>query len=158
MSEPSAYEQYALELINAQRLNPQGAADAYGASSGTITAAQLQPLAFNLLLNDAVEDHSQWILQTNRFSHTGQGGSTPEDRMIAAGYQFTGDSASEENLAMSLTTGFLNWRRYSRIERERTFTWRRPDSTRRRSQRGYGCAENECKPIDRLERRPATSQ
>ncbi len=107
MSEPSAYEQYALELINAQRLNPQGAAETYGAS-GTITATQLQPFAFNLLLNDAAEDHSEWLLQTNRFSHTGQGGSSPEDRMEDAGYQFTGDFASEANLAMSRTTGFLN--------------------------------------------------
>ena len=107
MSEPSAYEQYALELINAQRLNPQGAAETYGAS-GTITATQLQPFAFNLLLNDAAEDHSEWILNTNRFSHTGQGGSSPEDRMEDAGYQFTGDFASEANLAMSRTTGFLN--------------------------------------------------
>jgi uncharacterized protein YkwD len=106
MSEPSAYEQYALELINAQRLDPQGAADAYGA--GTISAAQLQPLAFNLLLNDAAEDHSQWILQTNRFSHTGQGGSTPEERMEAAGYQFTGDFASESSIALSYTSGTLN--------------------------------------------------
>ena len=72
MSEPSAYEQYALELINAQRLNPHGAADAYGASTITITAAQLQPLAFNLLLNDAAEEQSEWILQTNRLSHIGR--------------------------------------------------------------------------------------
>ncbi|MEM7633293.1 MAG: CAP domain-containing protein [Pseudomonadota bacterium] len=106
MSEPSAYEQYALELINAQRLDPQAAADAYGA--GTISATQLQPLAFNLLLNDAAESHSQWLLQTNRFSHTGQGNSTTQDRMEAAGYQFTGDSASEANLALSRSTGFLN--------------------------------------------------
>ncbi|MEO1161138.1 MAG: CAP domain-containing protein, partial [Pseudomonadota bacterium] len=108
MSEPSAYEQYALELINAHRLNPQSAIDAYGNPSGTFSATQLQPLAFNLLLNDAAEDHSEWILRTNRFSHTGQGNSSPEDRMEDAGYQFTGDSASEENLALSRTTGFLN--------------------------------------------------
>ncbi len=106
MSEPSAYEQYALELINAQRLNPQGAADAYGA--GTISAAQLQPLAFNLLLNDAAEDHSLWLLKTNKFSHTGDKKSTAEERMEDAGYQFTGDSASEENLALSRTSGVLN--------------------------------------------------
>jgi uncharacterized protein YkwD len=107
MSEPSAYEQYALELINAQRLNPQGAAETYGAS-GTITAAQLQPFAFNLLLNDAAEDHSLWLLKTNKFSHTGDKKSTAEERMEDAGYQFTGDSASEENLALSLASGVLN--------------------------------------------------
>ena len=108
MSEPSAYEQYALELINAQRLNPHGAADDYGVSTVTITAAQLQPLAFNLLLNDATEDHAEWLLQTNRFSHTGRGNSTTEDRMEAAGYELTGDSAAEANLAMVRSNGTIN--------------------------------------------------
>ncbi len=108
MSEPSAYEQFALELINAQRLNPHGAADAYGASTATITAAQLQPLAFNLLLNDATEDHAAWLLQTNRFSHTGRGNSTTEERMEAAGYEFSGDYASEANIALYRVSGNVN--------------------------------------------------
>ncbi len=108
MSEPSAYEQYALELINAQRLNPHGAADAYGASTATITAAQLQPLAFNLLLNDATEDHSAWLLQTNKFSHIGKGKSTTEERMEAAGYEFTGDYASDANIALYRVSGTVN--------------------------------------------------
>ncbi|MGI9511329.1 MAG: Ig-like domain-containing protein, partial [Anderseniella sp.] len=71
MSEPSAYEQYALELINAQRLDPQSAANLYGLAlnsglpAGTISAAQLQPLVFDPALGQVAKDYSQWLLTTS---------------------------------------------------------------------------------------------
>ena len=114
MAQPTAYEQYALEIINAQRLDPQSAADLYGVDlneglqNGTISRDQKQPLAFNVLLNDAAEDHSQWMLATNTFSHGGQGSSTSNGRMRDAGYQFTGSWASGENIGWRGTTGTLN--------------------------------------------------
>ncbi|HZG67040.1 MAG TPA: CAP domain-containing protein, partial [Herpetosiphonaceae bacterium] len=70
-----------LELINAER-----------AEAGS------QPLAFNGDLNEAAEDHSQWMLATDIFSHTGQGGSTAGQRMAAAGYSFTGSWTRGENI------------------------------------------------------------
>ncbi len=73
MIQPSVLEQYMLELVNAAR-----------AKVGS------QPLAFNLNLNQAAEDHSQWMLATDEFSHTGAGGSQPDQRMSAAGYGFSG--------------------------------------------------------------------
>ena len=54
MAQPSTYEQYLLELINAER-----------AKVGA------QPLAFDGDLNEASEGHSQWMIGTDTFSHTG---------------------------------------------------------------------------------------
>jgi Ca2+-binding RTX toxin-like protein len=86
MSQANAYEQYMLELINAER-----------AKVGA------QPLAFDLDLNEAAEKHSAWMLSTDTFSHTGSGGSSAGDRMKAAGYVFSGSWAWAENIAWMST-------------------------------------------------------
>lgn len=94
MSEPNAYEQYLLELINAERAN-----------------AGVQPLADNRLLNVAAENHSQWMIDADTFSHTGANGSSATARMQAAGYQFSGSWSNGENIAwMSLRspTGYAD--------------------------------------------------
>ena len=70
MAQPSAEEQYLLELINAERKK-------VGA----------QPLAFDSDLNEAAELHSEWMLAADTFSHTGSGGSSAGQRMSAAGYK-----------------------------------------------------------------------
>ncbi len=106
MAEPSAYEQLFLELINRARLDPTAEAQRTGVSLGTITAAQKQPLAFNLSINDAADAHSAWMLSSGTFSHTGSGGSSAGQRMESAG--FTGISTWGENIAWNGTTGTLN--------------------------------------------------
>jgi Ca2+-binding RTX toxin-like protein len=82
MSEPNAFEQYQLELINQER-----------------AAAGAQPLAFDLTLNNAAEQHSLWMLAADVFEHTGSGGSSPSQRMTAAGYALTGAWSTGENIA-----------------------------------------------------------
>jgi serralysin len=94
VSEPNANEQYLLELINAER-----------------AGAGVQPLANNGLLNVAADNHSQWMIDADVFSHTGVNGSSPMARMQAAGYQFTGSWSNGENIAwMSLRapTGYAD--------------------------------------------------
>ncbi|MET0743085.1 MAG: CAP domain-containing protein [Microvirga sp.] len=86
MTQPSAYEQFMLELVNAER-----------AKTGA------QALAFDLDLNTAAEQHSAWMIATDTFSHTGAGGSSPTDRMKASGYVFKGSWASAENIAWAST-------------------------------------------------------
>ena len=86
MSQANAYEQYMLELVNAERAK-----------------AGAQPLAFDSNLNTASETHSAWMISTDTFSHTGSGGSTPGARMTAAGYTFTGSWAWGENIAWAST-------------------------------------------------------
>lgn len=86
MAQPSTYEQYLLELINAER-----------AKVGA------QPLAFDGDLNEATEGHSRWMIGTDTFSHTGSGGSNAGQRMTAAGYTFTGSWAWGENIAWATT-------------------------------------------------------
>ena len=116
MAAPSAYEQYILELVNRARLDPAAEARRLGISlneglpAGTISRDSKQPLAHNSELNDAASDHSLWMLATDRFSHTGVGGSNPGDRMEAAGYVFSGAWTWGENISWNGTTGTLNRR------------------------------------------------
>ena len=91
MTQPNALEQFMLELVNAER-----------------SKAGAQPLAFDDSLNVAAENHSQWMLDTDTFSHTGVGGSSPGTRMSNAGYVFSGSWAWGENIAWQGTTGTLN--------------------------------------------------
>ena len=86
MSQVNAYEQYMLELINAER-----------AKVGA------QPLASDGDLNESAETHSAWMISTDTFSHTGAGGSNPGARMEAAGYKFSGSYGWAENIAWMST-------------------------------------------------------
>src|SRR4051812_46327066 len=86
MAQPSVYEQFMLELVNAERAK-----------------AGLQPLAFDSSLLASSENHSRWMISADQFSHTGSGGSTPTERMQAAGFQFTGSWSSAENIAWAST-------------------------------------------------------
>jgi len=119
MAQPSAYEQYMLELVNRARANPQAEADLYlngdlnqGLPPGTINSTPKQPLAPNEFLLDAAKGHSEWMLDTDTFSHTGAGGSDPGDRMEAAGYVFTGSWTWGENISWKGTTGTPNVTQY----------------------------------------------
>ena len=120
MVQPSAQEQYMLELINRARLNPQGEANSFGIglndglSSGTISGDSKQPLTFNLLLIDSSRSHSQWMLDTNTFSHTGVNNTSSHQRMKNAGYQFTGSWRSGENIGYQGTTGNVNATSFTR--------------------------------------------
>jgi len=111
MAQPTAQEQYMLELINRARSNPNAEAARYnidlneGLAPGTISSEAKQPLAFNLSLIDAARDHSEWMLDQDTFSHTGSDGSDPGDRMENAGYSFTGSWTRGENIAWNGTTG-----------------------------------------------------
>lgn len=110
----SAAEQYLIELINRARLDPLAEADRYGIdlnanlAAGTIKATQKQVLAPNTLLESAAQAHSEWLLATNSFSHTGENGSTVTQRIQASGYTFSGSWSNGENLAFSASTAPIN--------------------------------------------------
>ena len=59
MSTASTFEQEMLDLINEER-----------------TSRGLNPLKLETQLNESAEDHSEWMLETDTFSHTGAGGSS----------------------------------------------------------------------------------
>jgi len=107
----SATEQYLLELINRARLDPAGEAARLGIDlnsgldPGTISASAKQVLAPNALLDQAATSHSLWMLQTDTFSHTGSGGSTPGTRATTAGYKW---SILGENISYRGTTGTVD--------------------------------------------------
>ena len=109
--EPTPHEQYLLELINRGRADPTAEASRYGLdlndglTPGTISPLPKQPLAFSPPLIAAARGHSQWMLDTNTFSHDGAGGAGPGDRMEAAGYEFTSPWRWGENIAWKGTTG-----------------------------------------------------
>ena len=110
----TAAEQYLLELINRARIDPLAEAARYGIdlneglSPGQLSADQLGVLAPNVLLNTSAQAHSDWMLATDTFSHTGVDGTSPRERMIDAGYAFTGSWASGENIAFSGSTASID--------------------------------------------------
>jgi hypothetical protein len=106
---PTNYEQYMLELINLARANPaaEAAKDGISLNEGVpqadliSTAVMRQPLAFNQHLIDSSRSQSTWMLAHQLFQHTGANGSSPGDRMTAAGYAWT---VSGENIAWESPT------------------------------------------------------
>ncbi|WP_283207338.1 CAP domain-containing protein, partial [Methylobacterium soli] len=70
---PTSLEAYFLQLINASRAN-------VGAKA----------LGFDGELLNAADSHSAWMDQTDTFSHTGIGGSSPGARITDAGYGWQG--------------------------------------------------------------------
>ncbi|NBC50033.1 MAG: DUF4214 domain-containing protein [Gammaproteobacteria bacterium] len=90
--ELTALEQYQLELINRTRASPAEEAERLGIALNeglapdTLSGAPRQPLAFDPALTRAAREHSQWMLDVDRFGHTGEGGSSIGDRIEAAGY------------------------------------------------------------------------
>ena len=88
MSNANALELGMLDLINGER-----------------AAMGLDPLRLITLLNSAAEDHSRWMLDADQFSHTGEGGSSPSDRMEQAGYPFEGGYTALENIGWQSARG-----------------------------------------------------
>ncbi len=88
MSSASNLERQMLRLINEER-----------------TKRGLNPLQLELQLNESAEDHSEWMLQRDIFSHTGAGGSSATQRMRDAGFDFTGNWRSGENIAWQSERG-----------------------------------------------------
>jgi len=109
----TAAEQLFLELVNRARLDPEAEAARQKIPLNQGVSREIdddakQALAPNAILERAAEGHSRWMLDTDTFSHTGTGGSSPRGRMEAAGYRLTGDWATGENLSVSATTGRIN--------------------------------------------------
>jgi len=117
---PTAYEQYAVELINRARANPTAEATRYngyknsqgdvydgdlneGLTPGTITTAAKQPVAINPLLTDAARKHSQWMTDHSTFSHF-ENGNTAGQREVAAGYDSGAVFNYGENIAANYSS------------------------------------------------------
>ena len=86
MAAPTALEQYLLELINRDRLDPVGAAARNGLPASSLPSRSLAPLAMNEDLLDAARKHSAWMEATDTFSHTGANGSSATQRANAEGW------------------------------------------------------------------------
>jgi Ca2+-binding RTX toxin-like protein len=110
----TAGEQYLLELINRARLDPAAEAERYGVdlndglSSGTIGTGALQVLAPSAALEAAATEHSNWMLEEDQFSHSGDGGSNAGVRIQDNGYDLIGSWGWRENLAWVGTTGSID--------------------------------------------------
>lgn len=105
--EPTAAEQLMLELVNRARLDPAAEARRLdvglgdGLPPGAIGRGPLQPLAWNLDLSQAAAGHSDWMRATATVGHAGRGGSSPADRVEAAGYRLDGPHGVGENVGMA---------------------------------------------------------
>jgi len=104
---PTDEEQAMLELMNRARANPSAEAARYGIGlnsglpTGTLGTQPRQPLAVHPALLGSAQGHSQWVLDTGTFSHTGAGGSSSGARMTSAGYVFSGYWSWGENLSLN---------------------------------------------------------
>jgi len=111
LPEPTAIDQYTMELVNRARMNPQAEADRFldgdlneGLAPGTITSTPKQPLAWNLNLQKAALDHGRWLLHNNReISHRGEDGSSIFDRIERGGYEWRGSIKYGENISEDYT-------------------------------------------------------
>jgi uncharacterized protein YkwD len=121
--DPTNLEQYQLELVNAARAKPSDEASRLGIdlnkdlSPGRISPAPKQPLAFHPLLLQVARGHSDWMLATGNFSHTGLDGSTPSQRAEAKSYNFS----VAENIAYLSTSGTPNLNSYTINTHENLF-------------------------------------
>ncbi len=91
-----------------QRLNALRAA---GAVCGTTGYAATGALAWNNLLLNAAKGHSADMAEKNYFSHTGQDGRSPGQRVTAAGYIWsnTGENiAGGQRSVEQVMTGWIN--------------------------------------------------
>lgn len=88
MSKASLFERQMLELINEER-----------------TSRGLDPLQLELRLNTSSEDHSEWMLNRDVFSHTGSNGSSAGDRMRDSDFKFSGNWTWGENIAWQSERG-----------------------------------------------------
>jgi uncharacterized protein YkwD len=96
---PTDVEQLFLERLNDARANPA----AYGAAIGVDLSgvAPAQPLTFDTRLIQSARDHSQDMNDNAYVSHTGSDGSSPGQRMSAAGFPWLSQA---ESIAVGYTT------------------------------------------------------
>lgn len=97
---PTVEETYLVELINRARLNPtveatlQGIALTEGLTAGAIASTPKQPVAINTFLTNAASLHAEFMRVFGQVTLVGANGSLPRDRVLAAGYVFTGGTTS----------------------------------------------------------------
>lgn len=110
-AQPTNEEVLIVELINRARFDPAAEAARYGiglnddiATENTISPTQKAPLAHNLTLVRAARDHSQWMLDNDVFSHTGENRLNPHGRMVIAGYDFVAPWTAGENISWNGVT------------------------------------------------------
>ncbi|MFN6094114.1 MAG: CAP domain-containing protein, partial [Verrucomicrobiota bacterium] len=121
--DPTNFEQYQLELVNAARAKPSKEASRLGIdlnknlTPGRISSAPKQPLAFHPRLLQVARGHSDWMLNTGNFSHTGLNGSTPTKRAAAKSYNFS----VAENIAYLSTSETPNLNSYTIQTHENLF-------------------------------------
>lgn len=101
----NALEQVFLERVNQARANPLEESIRFGIGlndglpAGSLSAKPKQPLAPNSLLSLAAWTHADWMLRMNTFSHSGEAGSTPRQRIEHSGYLLIPPWITGENLA-----------------------------------------------------------
>jgi hypothetical protein len=88
MSKASDVERLMLDLINKARAN-----------------VGVAPVQLALDLNESAENHSDWMLAADQFSHTGARGTSAGDRMVDAGFRFSGSWSWGENIAWQSERG-----------------------------------------------------
>ena len=88
MSKATPLERLMLDLVNEER-----------------ERRGVDPLRLETRLNESSEDHSEWMIRADEFSHTGKGGSDAGERMRDADFPFEGSWTWGENIALQSERG-----------------------------------------------------
>ena len=89
----SEIERYMVSLVNAER-----------------TAVGLHELKIEQNLNQSAEDHSEWMLAADIFSHTGKDNSKHQERIREAGFDMSATWRTGENIALHSVDNDGSWR------------------------------------------------
>ncbi|MDO5648572.1 CAP domain-containing protein [Paracoccus sp. (in: a-proteobacteria)] len=100
MRHATTWERYMLSLINGERA-------AYG----------LHPLQLEVTLNQSSATHSDWVMASGQFSHTGENGSSATDRIRDAGFDMSRGWTVGENLALVSTWDGLRAQQVDQMHR-----------------------------------------
>jgi hypothetical protein len=112
--EPKSYEQLMIELVNRGRADPLaesvrlGIGLNEGLDPDAISAAPKQPLGVHDALQKTAIEHAEFLDSVDAFTHIGEGGSTPRERMESGGYVFEFPAFDGENLNLTGVSGDLD--------------------------------------------------
>lgn len=112
MAQPTAREQYLLELVNRARKDPTAEAARQGVDLQTdlkngkvISTGEKQAVAFNEALISGAQDQAQWMIDNDTLAHNGD--LTPVERLDKYNWDRGGEGAWGENVGMFATSGAI---------------------------------------------------
>jgi LysM repeat protein len=98
-----------LALSGRQQVMAQSAGEVLQLVNGVRANYGLAPFEYNAALAVAAQNHANWMAATGLYLHTGEGGSTPYTRAVAAGYNGSVSENIVGGTSLSPNQGVIWW-------------------------------------------------